>query len=519
MPPLRLLLLVPLLLPALGGLAQTPVAGNLTAAILTPPPPHTPRINGPSVFGVRPNSPFLYAIPATGDRPMTFAVEGLPDGLSVDATSGRITGRISGPGTFQVVLVARNGRGEARRPFRIVCGEAISLTPAMGWNSWNCWAEAVDASKVLRSARAMVSSGLAQHGWTYINIDDTWQGARTGPDHALQGNAKFPDMKGLCDAIHALGLKAGLYSTPWITSYAKYPGGSSDAADGAWSKALADTAHWRLGRYSFALADARQWAAWGFDYLKYDWNPNDLLHVAEMSDALRRSGRDIIFSLSNTAPFEHAAQLSRLANSWRTTSDIRDTWTSGDAFWQYAVSEIGFSQDRWAPYAGPGHWNDPDMLVVGRVGWGNPHPSGLTPDEQYSHISLWCLLSAPLLIGCDMEHLDPFTLSLLTNDEVLALDQDALGRQAVRVATIGPVDVFQKDLEDGGKALGFFNRDSQATTIAFGKLIYLGFTGRQHVRDLWRQKDLPDIVDPQKDALHLTIPAHGVMLLKLKSAL
>src|SRR5581483_7256585 len=270
------------------------------AAILTPPPAATPRINGPTVFGVRPGSPFLYTIPATGDRPMEFGVQGLPNGLAVDAATGRITGVLTQPGEFPVVLTAKNARGTAEKKFRIVVAEAISLTPAMGWNSWNCWAGAVDQEKVLRSAHALVASGLANHGWTYINIDDTWQGKRTGKDGALPGNEKFPDMKGLCDAIHGLGLKAGIYSTPWVTSYAKFPGGSSDNADGAWSADLkAVEKARRFGRYSFAQADANQWAAWGFDYLKYDWNPNDVPHTAEMSSALRHSGRDLVFSLSN----------------------------------------------------------------------------------------------------------------------------------------------------------------------------------------------------------------------------
>lgn len=489
------------------------------AEILTPSAPPTPRINGPTLFGVRPGSPCLYSIPTTGDRPMMFSVDGLPEGLAVDPANGRITGALAKPGTYEVTLHAKNALGEASKRFRIVVGDQIALTPAMGWNSWNCWAAAVDQDKVLRSARALANSGLANHGWTYVNIDDTWQGARTGPDHALQANAKFPDMKALCDEIHRLGLKAGIYSTPWITSYAKFPGGSSDAADGAWSKALANDAAHRHGKYSFARADAKQWADWGFDYLKYDWNPNDVPHAAEMSEALRASGRDIVFSISNTAPFEHAADWARLTNSWRTTSDIWDQWMPTNMFWQYGVSEIAFSQDRWVPYGGPGHWNDPDMLVVGLVGWGaSLHPTHLTADEQYSHLSMWCLLSAPLLIGCDLERLDAFTLNLLTNDEVLAIDQDALGKQAMRVATVGPVDVYAKDLEDGSKAFGFFNRDSAEQTIRFNKLVYAGFKGRIHVRDLWRQKDLPDVADPIQGALTMTIPAHGVMLYKLTEA-
>jgi alpha-galactosidase len=205
----------------------------------------------------------------------------------------------------------------------------------------------------------MVSSGLINHGWTYINIDDTWQGKRGGPYGGLQGNDKFPDMKRPCDQIHGMGLKAGIYSTPWVTSYAKFPGGSSDDPSGAWSKDLAGPKHHRHGKYSFADNDAKQWAAWGFDYMKYDWNPNDVEHTAEMSKALRDCGRDIVYSLSNSAPFEHAADRARLANCWRTTGDIWDRWSENSGEWQYGVSEIGFTQDRWAPFAGPGHGTTP----------------------------------------------------------------------------------------------------------------------------------------------------------------
>jgi alpha-galactosidase len=450
---------------------------------------------------------------------MRFAVDDLPVGLSLDPATGQITGTLAKPGRYEVTLHASNADGVAQRMLRIDVGERIALTPAMGWNSWNCWAGSVDQEKVLRSARAMVASGLAQHGWTYINIDDTWQGDREGKDRALQGNGKFPDMKALCDTLHSMGLKAGIYSTPWITSYAKFAGGSSDDPAGLWSKDLANESGYRLGSHSFEEADARQWAAWGFDYLKYDWAPNDVPHVEAMSRALRQSGRDIVFSLSNTAPFAIAADLARLANSWRTTSDIWDSWAESSQRWQYGVSEIAFSQERWAPFAGPGHWNDPDMLVVGYVGWGPQlHATQLTPDEQYTHLTMWCMLSAPLLIGCDLERLDPFTLNLLTNDEVLAVDQDALGRQAVRVATCGAVDVYLKDLEDGSKAIAFFNRDSLPQTLAFNKLPYLGFGPGLHVRDLWRNRDLPALADPAKEPLAITIAAHGAELYRLRTA-
>jgi alpha-galactosidase len=483
--------------------------------ILTPAAPARPRINGPTVFGVRPGSPVLYTIPAAGQRPIEFSVDGLPDGATVDAATGQIRGTIKAAGVYKLVLRARNAQGSAQKAFRVIVGENICLTPPLGWNSWNCWAEAVDQNKVLRSARAMVKSGLLDHGWTYVNIDDTWQGPRGGSFNGIQPNKKFPDMKGLCDDIHAMGLKPGIYSTPWITSYAKYTGGSSDNRNGAWNQQQASDKYWRHGKHAFAANDARQWAAWGFDYLKYDWSPNDVPHVEEMSKALRQSGRDIVYSLSNSAPFAEAAAWARLANCWRTTGDIWDYWEHSDNDWRYAVSEIAFTQDRWAPYAGPGHWNDPDMLVVGYVGWGpSLHSTKLSPDEQYSHISMWCLLSAPLLIGCDMDRLDPFTLNLLTNDEVLALVQDSLGMQAKHVAAVGSLDVFLKELEDGSKALGFFNRGDKVRTFTFNKLSRVGITKPQHVRDLWQQKDLPDA----NGKVDVTVNPHGVVILKFTMA-
>jgi alpha-galactosidase len=513
--------------------AEPKPAPDYTSRILTPPPPAMPRINGAKVYGQRPGRPFLYTIPATGERPMTFAADGLPAGLTVDGQTGRITGTAPKAGDCAVTLRVTNSKGTAEKQFKIVIGDRIALTPPMGWNSWNCWAGAVDQDKVLRSARAMAKSGLVNHGWAYVNIDDTWQGTRDPQTKSLQGNQKFPDMKKLCDEIHALGLKPGIYSTPWITSYARYPGGSADNPEGAWEKPTVDkkgrvnnkTKPWHMGDYRFATNDAKQWAAWGFDYLKYDWNPIEEPEVKEIHDALLASGRDIVLSLSNNLPFERAVTSARYANAWRTTGDIRDNW--------YSVSGIGFAQSKWAPYAGPGHWNDPDMLVVGYVGWGPKlHPTGLTADEQYTHVSLWCLLSAPLLIGCDLERLDAFTISLLTNDEVLAINQDALGKPATLASSTGgdvkiertdgrdgkPRElprhqVWAKQLEDGSLAVGLFNlADSEESVTA--RFADLKLTGRQTVRDLWRQRDLAT-VDNQFEA---PVPPHGVVLVKLTPA-
>ncbi len=488
-------------------------AATATGDLRTPPPPVAPRINGPTVFGVTPGAPFLYTIPVTGERPMTYAVDDLPAGLSLEAGTGRVTGRIERAGEYVVRLSAANARGRSEKRLRIVCGDRIALTPPMGWNSWNCWAQTVDQDKVLRAARALVATGLADHGWTYVNIDDTWQGERGGPHRAILGNERFPDLKRLGDEVHALGLKVGLYSSPWITTFAGYRGGSSDDPGGTWERLQNYEPNKRLGRYSFTANDAAQFGEWGIDYLKYDWAPNDAEHAREMALALRSTGRDIVLSLSVGAPIEAVTDLSPWAQSWRTTGDIWDTWETPGPY-QNSVSAIGFSQDPWVPFGGPGHWNDPDMLVIGRLGFGSQlRATRLTPAEQYTHLSLWCLLSAPLLIGCNLEELDPFTLNLLSNDEVLAIDQDALGRSARRVATLGAVDVYQKPLEDGGVALGFFNRGDVPHEIT-AKLDRIGLGGRWTVRDLWRQKDLGVFeVD-----LPVSIGPHDVALYKLTAA-
>ena len=412
--------------------------------IRTPHAPRTPRINGPAIFGVRPDHPFLYHIPATGERPMEFSADNLPAGLALDAASGNITGKLHEKGEFKVTFHAKNALGVADKQFKIVVGETIALTPAMGWNSWNHYRGRITQEIVLQNAKAMVDSGLIDHGWSYINIDDTWQGRRGGPFHGLQGNEKFPDLKALCDQIHAMGLKFGIYSTPWETSYASFPGGSSENPQGDWTKPAGKKQvnrkilPWAIAKYHFSTNDADQWAAWGVDYLKYDWNPIEPPETQEMDDALRHSGRDIVFSLSNNMNIANAAAITPLANSWRTTGDIKANWKS--------MTDRGFGQDKWRKFSTPGHWNDPDMLEIATKERNQP---GLTPNEEYTHMTLWCLVCSPLLLANDMSTMDAFTRNLLENDEVLAVSQDSLGDQAVEVARAG--DVARLCEENGGR--------------------------------------------------------------------
>jgi alpha-galactosidase len=496
--------------------AQQQDADPTAPQILTPPPPRTAAIHGPKLFGVRPDSPFLYKIPATGDRPMRFYIRHLPSGLKLNPQNGQITGSLTRAGEYRVTLGVKNSLGTSERPFNIRVGEEIALTPTMGWNSYNVWGAQINAERVLAAAQAMVSSGLDQHGFTYINIDDGWQGQRGGPMNAVQGDlTAFNDMAAVATKVHAMGLKIGIYHTPWVTSYGRRIGGTSENPQGNWDKSLSDGPRNKkilphaIGKYHFMTPDAKQFANWGMDYLKYDWAPVEAPETKEMHDALRASGRDIVFSLSNNASESLLGEIAGVApnaNSWRTNHDINDQWST--------VKRNGFKQDAWAPYARPGHFNDPDMLVVGVVGWGKPHPTRLTPDEQYSHISMWCLSAAPLILGNDLTKLDPFTKGLLTNDEVLDIDQDSLGKQATSipwsVAPNSDLQVYAKPLEDGSLAVGLFNMGAARSevTVSWEEL---GLRGEQSIRDLWRQKNLGEF----QGKFSAAVAAHGVVLVKV----
>ncbi len=468
--------------------------------ILTPPEKETPQINGAMVYGQRPDKPFLYRIAATGKRPITFMAEGLPKGLTLNKTTGIITGKVKQPGTYPVKLTVVNSAGRDEKIWTVKIGDTLALTPPMGWNSWNVWGLSVTQDRVYAAAKAFVEKGLADHGWTNINIDDGWEifgeskQPKRLPNGEIRTNEKFPDMKQLGKDIHALGLKFGIYSSPGPLTCGGY-----------------------TASYQHEQQDAHTFAGWGIDYLKYDLctyrnlmsdtnDPKELMPpYQKMSRALQKVDRDIIYSIceyGNGKVWEWGQQVG--GQLWRTTGDIWDDW---DRMYQ-----IGFGQTEAAPFAGPGHWNDPDMLVVGKVGWGpNLHQTRLTPDEQYSHVSLWALLSAPLLLGNDLEQLDDFTLNLITNDEVIAIDQDPLGNQAVPVIKKGAVEVWKKKLADGNMAVGIFNTGKQTVTYTLN-LKSLGVKKAVIVRDLWRQEDLGTF----NNTFNTITPAHGVTLVKIR---
>lgn len=474
--------------------------------ILTPKPADKPRINSPKVFGVRPSNPFLYQVVATGKRPMKFTAYQLPQGLSIDETTGLITGKIEKAGRYYIVVRADNEAGGDFRRVTVEVGDKIALTPPMGWNSWNCWGINVDEQKV-KDATDFMSRELVNHGWSYINIDDGWEAKTRTKEGELLGNEKFPDFKRLSDYVHSKGLKFGIYSSPGPKTCGGY-----------------------LGSYKHEAIDARTWANWGVDYLKYDYCfytevapvPTESVIKAPyilMGEELKKVDRDIVYCVGYGAPNVWYWGQEANGNQWRTTRDITDDWN--------VVVAIGAFQDVCAPVTKPGQYNDPDMLVVGKLGggWGaQVHESKLTADEQYSHMSLWSLLSSPLLIGCDMNAMDEFTLNLLTNDEVIAVNQDPLVKPAKKISTKNG-QVWSKELEDGSIAVGFFNIDpyyvlwdkSRETAIQQEQYdiavdwSQLGIKGEYTVRDLWTQKD----IGKANNKYSAKVPYHGVKFLKL----
>ena len=459
--------------------------------ILTPRSPVKPRINGARVFGVRPWSPFLYKVAATGEPPLKYSASDLPNGLAINQGDGMITGSLKKRGEYVVRLTVENQHGYDERELKIIVGDGISLTPPLGWNSWNCWGLSVSDKKVRQSADAMKASGLADHGWSYINIDDGWEDTHDKNGNILP-NSKFPDMQALCSYVHSLGLKIGIYSSPGPKTCGGYE-----------------------GSYGFEAKDAITYAGWGIDYLKYDWcsywkiapepTPEQLKKpYKEMKHALRKANRDIHYSLCQYGMgdvWTWGAEVD--GNSWRTTGDIEDTWES--------LSSIGFSQRKCSPWSAPGRWNDPDMLVVGWVGWGpSLHFTRLTPNEQYTHISLWSLLAAPMLIGCDLEQLDAFTLNLLANDEVLEVNQDPLGKQAMQISSSENCEVWAKDLEDGSIAVGLFNKTEQTRYVGVA-MDQLQMDGKWSMRDLWTQSDCGMV----RGYFEMKVYPHGARLVRL----
>jgi alpha-galactosidase len=357
-------------------------------------------------------------------------------------------------------------------------GEGLARTPPMGWNSWNHFECKVTATDVRSAADAIAANGMKAAGYIYVNIDDCWQGKRDEKG-VLHPNEKFPDMKGLADYVHNKGLKVGIYSSPGPKTCAGFE-----------------------GSFGHEEQDARLYGEWGIDYLKYDYCSfqgdveAQIAAYRKMHDALLKTGRPIVFSLCQYGMDRVWAWGPGVGgNLWRTTEDISDDYGR--------MAYIGFGQEGLDRFAGPGHWNDPDMLEIGN--------GKMTHDEYLTHMSLWCILAAPLLAGNDLSKMTAETLEILTNPEVVAVDQDQAGIQGYPVAQEGPLDVWVKPLWDGGKAVGLFNRGESAMPVT-AHFRDIGIGDQANVRDLWAKRDLGVV----QNRFTAVVPKHGVVLVKVR---
>ena len=364
-------------------------------------------------------------------------------------------------------------------PMKVLPPNGLARTPPMGFSTWNHFQTAIDDRTIRAVADALVTTGMRDAGYVYVNIDDGWQGERD--EHGeIHANAKFPDMKALADYLHGKGLKLGIYTSPGPKSCAGFE-----------------------GSYGHEEQDARTFADWGVDYLKYDWCSAGLIYddvempavYLKMAAALRATGRPIVYSLcqyGRADVWKWGADAG--GNLWRTTGDIADRWE--------IMSTIGFAQDDLAPFGGPGHWNDPDMLEVGN--------GKMTATEYRTHMTLWAVLAAPLIAGHDVSSSSPETIALLTNRDVIAIDQDPLGRPGRRVVQRGPLEVWTRPLAGKRTAVALFNRSAAPARVQ-ASFTELGIDGRISAADVWAQRSLGAV----DGSVAADVEPHGVVLLVL----
>ncbi|MBL8174630.1 MAG: glycoside hydrolase family 27 protein [Bryobacterales bacterium] len=487
-----------------------PLLAQEAGEIRTPKPAVTPRFQGPRLMGVRPGKPFLFRIPCTGEKPLRFTASGLPEGIRLEDGILRGTSPARA-GEYRVKLRAQNRHGRSERVFTIVVGETLALTPPMGWNHWYTHYDRVRDSTIREAAKVMVESGMADFGYAYVSIDDCWMNKPgsedaelSGPVRDVQGrisaNKRFPDMKGLTDYVHSLGLKAGTYTSPGPLTCAKF-----------------------VGAHGYEEQDARQIAEWGFDLLKYDWcsygrvaASKELAELKKpyelMGKLLRAQDRDIQMNLCQYGMgdvWKWGAEVG--GQSWRTTGDLgleKDTRLPG-------FFSIGLRNAKLWEYAGPGKWNDPDYILIGWVGSARdqraePRRAALTADEQYAYMSMWALMASPLFYSGMMSRLDEFTLNVLCNGEVIDVNQDTLGRQARVVRLTEAELVLAKPMEDGSLAVGLFNLGEKTGKIR-ASWAELGVKGKKKARDLWRQKRLGAV----SAGVEMEVSRHGAELIRL----
>lgn len=433
----------------------------------------------PFRIGHRPNTPFFYYLPFTGARPLTFSFETLPDGWSIDST-GVLRGNPTSAGTIDFKLVAKNIHGTSSASFSIEVGDKLCLTPPLGWNSWNVFTTDIDENMLKQIADAMVETGMRDMGYQYINIDDFWHAdsrdSVTGKP--VVDPKKFPSgMKSLADYVHSKGLKLGIYSCAGSMTCGK-----------------------RFGGFGFEEIDAKTYAEWGIDLLKYDycfapWGKNAAKkRYSAMGSALKNTNRSIVFSVCEWGlrnPWKWGSDV--YGSYWRITPDIFDVWQK-PSIWQYSVINILKKAERVQKYSKAGGWNDMDMLLVGNMGLGkatsaNGKYKGLSNIEYQSHMSLWAFFSSPLLSSSDLRNLDEQTKAILMNTDLLSIHQDPLAAQVKVLSKKRGIRVYSKKLHDGF-AIAILNNNETSINFDLSSIDELATPEVKDIFDIWTKSKL-----------------------------
>ena len=446
------------------------------------PDPRTgsPKIHAPGVYGASTGKPLLWRIPTTGARPIAFAIDNLPDGLTLDTESGILSGQIATDGEYTLQIHAENALGTDTKTVRLVIApDTRCLTPLLGWTSWNAMRQFVSHEKIAHVADRLVESGLADYGYQYVNIDSGWQGVYGGKFGAVVASPAFPDMHETVAHIHSYGLKAGIYSTPMQKAWGdtEAPGCTQGPLDPRYNNT-----YFGIGQVHCEKENAAQWADWGFDYCKYDWGPCDTENAKLMKDALEGTDRDFAFCVTVSADWWFRDFWVANCTSFRSNNDSMDRWDN----------VLGrFDSDRWASVTGHGHYFDLDMLEVGTQ---CDKECRLTEDEQLVTFTIRAVFPSPIQLSCDLDRLTPFEKDLFMNDEVLSVNQDALGicaycadehRTHDKEHTLRQyTKLYIKPLSDGSHALAFFNLGEEEAELS------LPAEYDSAVRDVWAKEDL-----------------------------
>ena len=458
----------------------------------------SPKINLASVFGASPRKPFLLRIPVTGERPISYSAVGLPEGLTLQ--DNIITGAVAEEGDYQITLFAENALGKAEKNVLLEIRPGnVLVTPLLGFTSWNAFGAAVTQADMEAMAQKLVDLGLTEYGYRYVNLDSGWQSHYGGEFDAVLPNDKFPNMKAMTDRIHALGLKCGLYSTPMLTAwgcpsgFASVPGCTRGEPDYRFNPKNGG-----IGTERKERNNARQWEAWGFDYLKYDWWPTDPVNADLMRRELMELGRDFGFCVSTSAIREYGSYWSRYCNSFRCNPDTHREWPN--------LLRIYRTYFRFLEYVNKGHYFDLDMLDLGTCHCHSIHGT-FTEDEQILAFSIRAFLNSPIQISSTFEDLTELELAIYCNEEILAVNQDTAFCTARPIYQLDKsdckLDILEKELADGSFAYAFFNIGETELKV------FSQFSATATLRDLWAKEDLEST-----QHLWLQLPPHCARILK-----